>query len=68
MLGEICGTDSVYHDAEARINKGQLIVWHKNIKEPIGVRYAWKDYFDACLFNTEGLSASSFRTDCMENK
>jgi hypothetical protein len=32
------------------------------IKNPKGVRYGWKNYFEATLFNLEGLPASSFET------
>ncbi len=60
---EICGADGEYKEAKAVIEIGQLIVWHNDIKEPKGVRYGWQDYFDGCLFNTDGLPASSFRSD-----
>jgi len=33
------------------------------VKEPMAVRYAYKDYVKGDLYNTEGLPASSFRTD-----
>lgn len=59
---EIAGADKVYYPAEAIIKKGQLIVWNEKVPEPIAVRYAWKSYVEACLFNTAGLPASSFRT------
>jgi sialate O-acetylesterase len=33
------------------------------VTEPVAVRYAFKDFIVGDLFNTEGLPASSFRTD-----
>lgn len=60
---EIAGADKVYYPAEAIIKKGQLIVWSDEVKIPVNVRYAWKSYVEASLFNTAGLPASSFRTE-----
>ena len=33
------------------------------VSDPVAVRYAFKDFIVGDLFNTEGLPASSFRTD-----
>ena len=49
--------------AEAKVNKGQLVVWSEEVKEPVSVRYGWMPWINGCLYNTAGLPASSFRTD-----
>lgn len=63
---EIAGEDKVFYFAEAMIHKdknGVLIVWNDAVKNPVSVRYAFKNWAEGCLFNTQGLPASSFRTD-----
>ena len=65
---EIAGSDRIFHPAEARIvpafwgNEG-LEVWSDEVPEPVAVRYGYTNYVDGSLYNTEGLPASSFRTD-----
>jgi len=60
----ICGTDSQFVWAQAKIEGDKIIVWNHNITNPIAVRYAWADNpADANLYNQEGLPASPFRTD-----
>ncbi|NGM61217.1 sialate O-acetylesterase [Sphingobacterium sp. SGG-5] len=60
---EIAGEDKVFHPAEAKITAKGVVVHSKDVKNPIAVRYAFKDWVVGDLFNTEGLPASSFRTD-----
>ena len=63
---EIAGEDKIFYPAEAMIHKdksGSLIVWNDIVKNPVSVRYAFKNWAEGCLFNTQGLPASSFRTD-----
>ena len=61
---EIAGSDKIFYPANAKIEDDKTItVWSENVKEPIAVRYAYKDYVKGDLYNTEGLPASSFRTD-----
>ncbi len=60
---EICGMDGEYTKAIGKIYKDKVIVWNDNIKEPKDVRYAWKNYPEFSLFNSEGLPASPFRTN-----
>ena len=65
---EIAGEDRIFHPAHARIvpafwgNEG-LEVWSEDVPEPAAVRYCFKDFAKGTLYNTEGLPASSFRTD-----
>jgi len=57
---EVAGEDGIWHEAEARIINGNVIVSSPSVPQPLDVRYGWKDYVEASLFNSEGLPASSF--------
>ncbi|MDT5270504.1 MAG: sialate O-acetylesterase [Acidobacteriota bacterium] len=59
----VAGADHKFVPAEARIEKGAVIVWSKDVPSPVAVRYAWSDNPAANLYNSEGLPASPFRTD-----
>ncbi len=63
---EIAGEDKIFYLAEAIISNekaGGVIVWNTQVKNPVSVRYSFKSWVEASLFNTQGLPASSFRTD-----
>ena len=63
---EIAGEDKVFYPAQAMIRNdknGVLVVWSDAVKNPVSVRYAFKNWAEGSLFNTQGLPASSFRTD-----
>lgn len=63
---EIAGEDKVFYPAEAIFTKdkaGGITVWNDSVKSPVSVRYAFKSWATGSLFNTQGLPASSFRTD-----
>jgi sialate O-acetylesterase len=61
---EIAGLDKVFYPAKAEIVKGrQLAVSSPDVKNPVAVRYGWKNCFSGSLFDTNLLPASSFRTD-----
>lgn len=62
-LFEIAGEDKIFHAAEAKITAAGIRVHSDQVKNPVAVRYAFKDWFIGELFNTEGLPASPFRTD-----
>ena len=59
---EISGQDGVFYPANAEIKTDKLKVYSSEVKKPKDVRYGWKNYFEATLFNQEGLPASSFTT------
>ncbi len=57
----IAGLDKKFIWAKAKIIGDKVIVWSKNIKEPVKVRYAWADNPEgANLYNRYGLPASPF--------
>jgi sialate O-acetylesterase len=60
---EIAGADKHFYPAKAVINGSTVTVSSDQVKEPVAVRYAFKDYTIAELFSTDGLPVSSFRTD-----
>ena len=57
---ELAGDDDQYYTATAKISGRSIIVESENVSIPTQVRYGWKNYFEATLFNLEGLPASSF--------
>lgn len=60
---EISSSDKVFHPAKAIIQSNNVIVWNEDVKNPVAVRYAFKNYIVGDLFGTNGLPVSSFRTD-----
>lgn len=60
---EIAGEDRKFYPANARISGKLVIVKSEQVKNPVAVRYAFGDWVEGTLFNTEGLPASPFRTD-----
>ena len=57
---EIAGSDGVYFPANAEIKNDKVHVHSERVEKPKNVRYGWKNYFEATLFNLEGLPGSSF--------
>lgn len=66
MNFEICGEDSVFRTADVKTEGNTLVVSSAGVKSPAAVRYAWSNTAEATLFNSDGLPASSFRTDDFE--
>ena len=63
----IASSDRNFHWAKNYIKKDKIIVWHKEIDEPVAVRYAWCDNpLEVNLYNSKGLPAAPFRTDDWE--
>ena len=60
---ELASEDRVFYPANAKIMRNQLEVLSDNVKNPVHVRYGWKNYLNGNLYNTKGLPASSFRSD-----
>jgi sialate O-acetylesterase len=63
---EVAGANKRFYPAKAFIIGGGITLICPNVSEPVAVRYAFKDFIVGDLFNTEGLPASSFRTDTWE--
>lgn len=63
---EVAGANKVFYPAQAVFTKDKnksITVWSEQVPQPVAVRYAFKNWAEASLFNTYGLPASSFRTD-----
>lgn len=60
---EIAGADKIFRQAKAVIVQGKVQVSSPDVKDPVAVRYAFKDFVVGDLFSTEGFPVSSFRTD-----
>lgn len=60
---EIAGKDQVFHCAEARIQRGTVLVSCPEVPHPVAVRYAWANDPVTSLYNSAGLPALPFRTD-----
>lgn len=59
----LAGEDRVFHPANAKINRKQVIVTSPEVPNPVAVRYAFENWVVGDLFGTEGLPVSSFRSD-----
>lgn len=62
-LFEIAGADKKFYPAKAVIKANTVTVQSENVAKPVAVRYAYKEWVKAELYNNDGLPASSFRTD-----
>ncbi|MEO9572119.1 MAG: sialate O-acetylesterase, partial [Polaribacter sp.] len=61
---EIAGIDKVFYPASAKIvNRKKVLVTSDKVTNPVAVRYAWKNWINGTLYDTNLLPASSFRTD-----
>jgi sialate O-acetylesterase len=61
---EIAGKDKVFYPAEAQIvDQTDVLVNSESVPNPVAVRYAWFNWIEGTLYDTNLLPASSFRTD-----
>jgi sialate O-acetylesterase len=65
-LFEIAGDDKKFYPATAKITGSSVTVTSADVKAPVAVRYAFKDFLIGDLFGNDGLPVSSFRTDNWE--
>lgn len=65
---EVASEDKVFYPAKAivDIKTRKLSVWNDSIQQPVAVRYAFKNYAEASLFDYYGLPVAAFRTDNWE--
>ena len=61
---EIAGADKQFVKANAKIDGDTVVVWSKDVLEPVAVRFSWHMLPEPIpnLVNREGLPASPFRT------
>jgi sialate O-acetylesterase len=60
---ELAGEDKRFFPARARIVSRGVVLLSDSVKAPVAVRYAYKDWMRADLYNTEGLPVAPLRTD-----
>ena len=62
---EIAGADKVFHPAIAvtDLNKKIIVVSSKEVKEPVAVRYCFRNFQIGNLYNNRELPMVPFRTD-----
>jgi sialate O-acetylesterase len=66
-LFEVAGADQKFYPAKASIKGSSINVSATEVKVPVAVRYAFKDFVIGDLFGNDGLPVSSFRTDNWDN-
>ncbi|MBC6109448.1 sialate O-acetylesterase [Pedobacter fastidiosus] len=62
-LFEVAGADQKFYPAKATITGSSITITSTEVKAPVAVRYAFKDFVIGDLFGNDGLPVSSFRTD-----
>ena len=61
---EVAGEDRVFYPATAETTKRDCIVVKcPQVKNPVAVRYGFRNWCEASVFSTAGIPASPFRTD-----
>jgi sialate O-acetylesterase len=59
---EIAGKEGHYVKADAKIVNNEVLVSSPWVREPVSVRYCWRNGAEASLFNKTGFPAWQFRT------
>ena len=62
----VAGADKNFLPAEVKVEKDRIIVYNKQIKEPVAVRFGFSNTAMSNLFSKEGLPVCPFRTDNWE--
>jgi sialate O-acetylesterase len=64
----IAGADKIFVPAQVKLdgNGSTIVVWAKEIKNPVAVRFGFSNTAMPNLFNKEGLPVNLFRTDDWE--
>ena len=62
---EIAGDDKVFHPAEASLNQKEhtITVFSNEVKQPIAVRYCFRNFLKGNVINLRNLPLIPFRTD-----
>lgn len=60
---ELAGADQVFYPAQAKITGNTITVQAKEVKQPVAVRFGFKNKSMPNLFSKEGLPVNLFRTD-----
>lgn len=60
---EVCGTDGIWHAADAEICRDTILVKSTDVPHPTAARYGWRNYLDVSIFAGNGLPLAPFRTN-----
>ena len=60
---EICGTDKHYYPAHASVNGTDIVLSAPKVRQPVAVRYCFRNFQLGNLTNIGGLPLIPFRTD-----
>ncbi len=59
----ISGEKENWLPAEAKVDKGKIILWNKDLPQPVYIRYGFSNTMVGTVFSAEGLPLAPFRTD-----
>ena len=60
---EVAGADGIFYPAQAEIKDNTVVVYSREVRQPVAVRFAWSSTATPNLFNGAGLPASAFTTE-----
>jgi sialate O-acetylesterase len=60
---QVAGRDGIFRDAKAIVAGDSVVISSPEVRRPEQVRYAWRNFALANLYNGAGLPAEPFRTD-----
>ena len=63
----IAGEDKIFMAATAKVDGNSVVVWNKNIQNPVAVRFGFTNASMPNLFSKEGLPTNPFRSDNWDN-
>jgi sialate O-acetylesterase len=59
----ISGANENWLPAEGKIEKDKIVIWNKQVKQPVHIRYGFGNILVGNVSSTEGLPLTPFRTD-----
>lgn len=59
----ISGASENWQPAEGKVEKGKIVLFNKEIKQPLNIRYCFGNTAAGTVFSAEGLPLTPFRTD-----
>lgn len=60
---ELAGEDRVFHPATGLVRSFGVVVTSPEVEHPVAVRYAFRNWAEATLFNNYGIPVGPFRSD-----
>ena len=60
---ELAGEDKVFHPATGLVRSFGIVVTSPEVEHPVAVRYGFRNWSEATLFNNYGIPVGPFRSD-----